>query len=129
MCMWTLPGCSRTVVSFLAILALKNKNTDKYYNITCQSPIEAPYYSSDIGRADLCSYCGGDGAQVDPELKKSYKTVFPICPTCTQQGHTPCCMRLYGNKKQLLSQFRSSFRFYLFFDPLKNITEAEEILP
>ena len=28
-------------------------------NLQCSMQIEVPYYSSDVGRKDVCSYCGG----------------------------------------------------------------------
>ncbi|XP_064612507.1 uncharacterized protein LOC135476417 [Liolophura sinensis] len=38
--------------------------------ITCESLVETPYYSSDIGQKDLCCFCGTDKGTVNTELKK-----------------------------------------------------------
>jgi len=64
-------------------------------NITCENIIEVPYYSATIGRPDLCCFCGMEGASIDQELKKKFKTVLPVCPTCSQINEIPC-LRPYG---------------------------------
>lgn len=35
------------------------------------SPVEIPYFSADLGRKNLCAYCGIPEAVTDAELKKS----------------------------------------------------------
>ncbi len=51
--------------------------------MNCGDPIEVSYYSGkDIGRPDVCCYCGEEGAERDQELVKKYKTVLPMCKTC-----------------------------------------------
>ncbi|KAK7092705.1 hypothetical protein V1264_008410 [Littorina saxatilis] len=67
-------------------------------NITCATPIELPYYGADLGRKDLCAYCGEQDAYTDQELKKCFKTVLPICRSCATQN-TPITQRPFGRKK------------------------------
>ena len=68
-------------------------------NLTCESKIENAYYSSHIGRPDICVHCGGQDAVIDPEQKKSYKTVHPLCSECKKAGLSSPCMRPYGPRK------------------------------
>ena len=65
-------------------------------HLTCAAPVEVPYYSSNIGRKDICTFCANIDAEVDPCLKASFKTVLPICKDCRQQGRVPETMRPYG---------------------------------
>jgi hypothetical protein len=55
-------------------------------NITCSFPVELQYYSSGLGRNDICCLCSNDNAEVDQELRKKYKTVLPLCEICKSQG-------------------------------------------
>ena len=64
--------------------------------LTCAAPVEVSYYSSNIGRKDICSFCASIDAEVDSILKKSFKTVLPICKDCKGQGRVPVTMRPYG---------------------------------
>ena len=52
--------------------------------LNCSSPIEWAYYGSSVRNAqkNLCSHCGKNSGSVDPELKKYYRTVLPICDGC-----------------------------------------------
>lgn len=50
--------------------------------LNCQSPIEFGYYSSGIGKADICCYCTAQGIQQDKELKKQFRVVLPVCQAC-----------------------------------------------
>jgi hypothetical protein len=61
--------------------------------ITCESLLELAYYASNIGRTDLCCYCANENAQIDLDLKKSFKTVLPLCEECKQEGKKPVCCR------------------------------------
>ena len=66
-------------------------------NINCENPIEIPYYSTDIGRHDLCCYCAADSISVDQELKKQFKTVLPVCEACLlKDGIAVPCFRPFG---------------------------------
>lgn len=69
-------------------------------NITCESKVEIPYYSLSLGRADLCCHCGEDGAIVDADLKKSFKTVLPLCEKCSSAGEKTTTLRPYGKKSK-----------------------------
>ena len=69
--------------------------------LTCESPIELPYYSSqlNIGRKDLCCYCSAIDTEVDAVLKTKFKTVLPTCTDCLKKGLSPICARPYGKNK------------------------------
>ena len=56
--------------------------------ICCKSSMEFSYYSSNIGKQDLCSYCVNTGAEKDKELVKSYKVVLPICGECKKKPNS-----------------------------------------
>jgi hypothetical protein len=58
--------------------------------------VEVTYYGNGSGQPDICTYC----AQVNPELKKSYKTVLPICEPCENSGLSAIIHRPYGGKKK-----------------------------
>jgi len=64
--------------------------------LTCESTIEIPYYSAEIGRKDVCCYCASEGATVDDNLKKQFKTVLPLCASCVQKKLVAPCLRPYG---------------------------------
>ena len=55
-------------------------------SITPVDQMEFTYYSSDFARLDICAHCGDSEAYVDFELKKCFKTVFPICESCKFKG-------------------------------------------
>jgi len=59
-------------------------------NQTCQAPVELSYY---LGPVDICARCTSPGADQKTELKKSYKTVLPICEAA---GHTAIVARPYS---------------------------------
>ncbi|KAL8607708.1 hypothetical protein ACOMHN_039382 [Nucella lapillus] len=67
--------------------------------ITCANPIELSYYAADLGRKDLCAYCGTQDAYTDAELKQKFKTVLPMCDPCMQEGKLPITQRPFGKKK------------------------------
>lgn len=78
---------------------------DKLHNVVmvrlridCNTPVEMPYYSSDIGLKDTC-FCGGRQGEVVPELKSKFKTVLPIYNDCKSSGLKPICQRPFGKKK------------------------------
>ncbi|CAG8562426.1 5820_t:CDS:2 [Funneliformis caledonium] len=54
-------------------------------NITCKTPIELAYYSSNSRQSNhnsqICYWCRVDGGLVDPSVEKTsnYKFVFPCC--------------------------------------------------
>ncbi|XP_050406044.2 uncharacterized protein LOC126821627 [Patella vulgata] len=54
--------------------------------LSCISNIEFPYYSSGIGRSDLCCHCAKEGAERDKALCNSYKIVLPVCKECLESG-------------------------------------------
>ena len=66
--------------------------------ITCETPIQLPYYSSGLGKALLCCYCASDDGEVDQNLKGQYQTVLPICKECEQKGKQVIVQRPYGKK-------------------------------
>lgn len=67
--------------------------------MSCSDIIELSYYSSGIGRNDVCSYCGAPDACVSDNLKKKFNTVLPICGECTRSGFEPICQRPFGKGK------------------------------
>ena len=56
------------------------------YSLQCEMQIEVPYYGSGVGRADICSHCGGNNAVVSQELKQRFKTVLPMCKPWVNSG-------------------------------------------
>ena len=55
----------------------------------CQSPIEVAVYGSvhiTVDK-DICSHCGKP-ATVDPETKKAFASIHPICDKCSTDGKT-----------------------------------------
>lgn len=61
--------------------------------LACESPIQFSYYTSKVGRTDVCCHCGGVNAEQDKELLKQYRTVLPICKsrTCVAKGALKRC--------------------------------------
>lgn len=66
--------------------------------ISCGDAIEFTFYSSAMGRADTCSYCGSLGASLDHDLCAKYKTVLPCCQTCLANGKKIIIARPYSKK-------------------------------
>ena len=66
--------------------------------ICCETPIQLPYYTSGLGKTDLCCYCAAEDGEVDQELKRKYKTVLPLCAACKKNGKHPVVQRPYGKK-------------------------------
>lgn len=64
-------------------------------NITCSFPVELQYYSSGMGRNDICCLCATENATVDQELKKKFKSVLPLCDICQNQGGNSVVARPY----------------------------------
>ena len=50
--------------------------------LSCQSPVEFPYYASGVGRPNICAHCASEGAERDRETLKHYKIVLPVCQAC-----------------------------------------------
>jgi hypothetical protein len=65
-------------------------------DLSCAQPMEIPYYSSNLGRKDLCGICGTEESLSPLELKQQFKTVLPICNSCTAQCKSPITQRPYG---------------------------------
>ena len=58
--------------------------------MTCQSPMEWQFYSSNaLHRKDRCYYCGSIGASTDNVLTTQFKTVLPLCIRCQNEGKKP----------------------------------------
>ena len=67
-------------------------------NLQCAMQVELPYYGSEVGRADKCSHCGGNNGVIDPELKKTFRTVLPVCKPCVEEGKKPFTQRPHGKQ-------------------------------
>ena len=63
--------------------------------LQCALPVEFAYYSSQIGRVDICSYCAIEECVIDGRLKLKYRTVLPICAECKMDNDT-IVMRPFG---------------------------------
>ena len=57
-------------------------------NISCSSPIEFSYYSCQKF-PDVCAHCANRNCSVNTDLKKSFRTVLPICQSCANSGIEP----------------------------------------
>ena len=70
-------------------------------SLSCSSPVETPFYGQNelTNPKDICAHCGIQGASVDMDLRKRYKTVLPICEDCISSGKTAIVYRPYGKKK------------------------------
>ncbi|XP_033753387.1 uncharacterized protein LOC117336839 [Pecten maximus] len=55
-------------------------------NITCSTTVELQFYASSLGRTDICCFCTAENSDVDTQLLKKYKTVLPMCASCTSKG-------------------------------------------
>ncbi|XP_014676567.1 PREDICTED: uncharacterized protein LOC106816458 [Priapulus caudatus] len=67
--------------------------------ISCGCPVENPYYTSAIGRLDICAFCAAEEAEVNAEMKKKFKTVLPLCADCCEEGRKAIVYRPFGNRK------------------------------
>ena len=65
-------------------------------HLSCNHPIEVANYGSDVGKKDLCAYCGSANAYKDAALTTKYKTVLPICEACLAEGKEIFTQRPYG---------------------------------
>lgn len=70
--------------------------------MSCISPIEVSYYSSGIGRGDLCAHCATEDSQCNMDLKKKYKTVLPLCGNCQVVGKKISCIAHMANKSEVV---------------------------
>jgi len=68
-------------------------------NLTWAVAVEVTY-GSGLGQPDICAYCAGSCAKVNPELRKSYKTVLPICEPCENSGLSAIVQRPFGGNKK-----------------------------
>ena len=57
--------------------------------LTCDSPIEAGYYSCRLQKDQLCYYCGSVNflVDIDDSLLENYQSVYPLCSNCEIGGH------------------------------------------
>ena len=69
-------------------------------NLTCASPVEIPYYSSDMGRKDICCHCGVEESEVDNDMKKKFRTILPVWADCLKAGKVPVVSRPYGKERK-----------------------------
>ena len=46
----------------------------------------------------MCCYCSSEGGTVNPDLKKKYKTVLPVCQECLDAEKQPDVQRPYGKQ-------------------------------
>jgi hypothetical protein len=49
-----------------------HKSVDVKLLVNCGDPVQLAYYSSKLGRADICCCCGGMGATQNNALKEKY---------------------------------------------------------
>ena len=68
-------------------------------SLQCAMQIDVPHYVWDVGRADKCSYCGGNNAVVSQELKQRFNTVLPMCKPCLDNGKEPFTQRPMEREK------------------------------
>ena len=68
-------------------------------SLCCGDPVELAYYSSQLGRSDICCFCASNGAEKDTELLTKFKTVLPCCGVCIAKGKSYIVARPYGKKK------------------------------
>ena len=71
--------------------------------LTCPKPVEAQYYSSvnDLGvRKDICCYCCAENTEIDQNVKKTFKTVLPVCANCLGSGKESVCQRPFGKESK-----------------------------
>ncbi|CAG8620202.1 14781_t:CDS:2, partial [Racocetra fulgida] len=59
-------------------------------NITCNSPIEATYFSWRLKKLDICYWCRESEDLIEPsdKLKAEWKTIYPLCAFCKENGKT-----------------------------------------
>ncbi|CAG8790649.1 7448_t:CDS:2, partial [Racocetra persica] len=59
-------------------------------NITCNSPIEATYFSWRLKKLDIYYWCGESENLIEPsdKLKAEWKTIYPLCAFCKENGKT-----------------------------------------
>ena len=57
--------------------------------MACNTPVEFAYYAENNPinvQKDICCHCANPGAEKDPEMKKKYRIVLPICVNCKNLG-------------------------------------------
>ena len=64
-------------------------------DLQCAMPVEVAYYGAELGRKDICSYCAQVNTTVDPDLKREYKTVLPICADCKAENKKNICAEAF----------------------------------
>lgn len=67
-------------------------------DLACCVPIELQYYTSGLGITSMCCYCSSEDGTVNPDLKKKYKTVLPVCQECLDAEKQPVVQRPYGKQ-------------------------------
>ena len=70
------------------------------HSITCGNLVETAYYSSKLGRSDICAHCARPAGKLLADLKSRFKTVLPICQNCQSKGLKAPCQRPYGSTKK-----------------------------
>ena len=85
----------------------------------CADQIKVPYYvdNDNSERKDLCFPWGATNAANFALLKKSFKTVLPMCDSCKEMRKKPFTQRSYGKPKKvnwilLFGQFCFWFVFF-----------------
>ena len=75
-------------------------------SINCGSPMEAAYYSSSLGRRDICYYCGATDAETNKELRKnSEQSYHSVKPARTSANKLLPCDQMSKNPKSKLNNF------------------------
>lgn len=54
--------------------------------MSCGTHIEFPFYSSNIGRPDICCHCTSPNAGKDENTMKTHRVVLPVCQNCVPKG-------------------------------------------
>ncbi|CAG8810753.1 1217_t:CDS:1, partial [Gigaspora rosea] len=59
-------------------------------NFTCDSPIEATYFSWRLKKFEVCYWCGESESLIEPLdiLKDEWKIIYPLCGFCKNNGKT-----------------------------------------
>ena len=50
--------------------------------LSCQSPVEFPYYASGIRQPDICAHRAAPDYQQDKELLKRFRVILPVYNLC-----------------------------------------------
>lgn len=79
--------------------------------MSCGTHIEFPFYSSNIGRPDICCHCTSPNAGKDENTMKTHRVVLPVCQNCVPKGipkRMPKKMTVLNFQKQYMSLTLSS---------------------